>query len=125
MAFSRSRAIAPEKPAGVSSDAVTVTEALTIAKGALNGVRLKIVGEVSYVSNKSTYSAVYFSVKDEGGTLECMVWKDRYAAIGVELPHEGVAAVGENDQKTGQHTQQVYPADVLSARKRIFHLFEV
>lgn len=47
------------------------------------------------------------------------------AAIGVELPHEGVAAVGENDQKTGQHTQQVYPADVLSARKRIFHLFEV
>lgn len=85
MAFSRSRAIAPEKPAGASSDAVTVTEALTIAKGALNGVRLKIVGEVSYVSNKSTYSAVYFSVKDEGGTLECMVWKDRYAAIGVEL----------------------------------------
>ncbi len=62
-----------------------MTEALTIAKGALNGVRLKIVGEVSYVSNKSTYSAVYFSVKDEGGTLECMVWKDRYAAIGVEL----------------------------------------
>ena len=56
-----------------------------IAKGALNGVRLKIVGEVSYVSNKSSYSAVYFSIKDEGGTLDCMVWKDRYAAVGVDL----------------------------------------
>ncbi len=85
MAYAKTRAAASEKLAGSSSDAVTVTEALMIAKGALNGVRLKIVGEVSYVSNKSSYSAVYFNVKDEGGTLDCMVWKDRYAAIGVDL----------------------------------------
>ena len=85
MAYAKTRAAASEKLAGSSSDAVTVTEALMIAKGALNGVRLKIVGEVSYVSNKSSYSAVYFSIKDEGGTLDCMVWKDRFAAIGVDL----------------------------------------
>ncbi len=86
MAYAKTRAaFASEKLAGSSSDAVTVTEALMIAKGALNGVRLKIVGEVSYVSNKSSYSAVYLNVKDEGGTLDCMVWKDRYAAIGVDL----------------------------------------
>ncbi len=73
--LTRKLAAASEKLAGSSSDAVTVTEALMIAKGALNGVRLKIVGEVSYVSNKSSYSAVYFNVKDEGGTLDCMVWE--------------------------------------------------
>ena len=85
MAYTRSRFVASAPSQGASGDAVTVTEALGIAKGALNGIKLKVVGEVSYISNKSSYSAVYFSIKDEGGTLECMIWKDRYAAVGVEL----------------------------------------
>lgn len=68
----------PEEPLSVSA-------ALALAKGALEGVSLRLMGEVSEVSIKRGYKAVYFSVKDENSTLPCQMWFNRYDAAGVPL----------------------------------------
>ncbi len=70
--------------AGASS-AISVSQALSIAKGALEGITVKVLGEISELSNKPGYKAVYFSIKDDRSTLPCMMWMNRYNASGVEL----------------------------------------
>ena len=42
--------------------ALTVTEAMTRAKSALEGVRVRVVGEVSEFNDKPGYKAAYFTV---------------------------------------------------------------
>lgn len=64
---------------------MSVSQALGIAKGALEGINVRILGEVSELSNKPGYKAVYFSVKDDRSTLPCMMWMNRYSAAGIEL----------------------------------------
>ena len=76
----------------------SVTEAMNLAKGALEGITITLVGEVSELSNKPGYKAVYFSVKDEGATMPCMMWMNRYHQAGVEL------ALGSLVQLTGRFT---------------------
>ena len=67
------------------SEPLTVSGAMALAKGALENVTVKLVGEVSEVSNKAGYKAVYFTVKDQKASLPCMMWLNRYRACGVEL----------------------------------------
>lgn len=64
---------------------LSVSGAMALAKGALEGVSVRLVGEVSEVSNKPGYKAVYFSVKDKSASLPCMMWNNRYQASGVAL----------------------------------------
>ncbi len=64
---------------------LTVSQALDIVKGALKGIRLTIVGEVSEVSAKRSYKAVYFTIKDRDSSLKCLMWNDLYRASGMEL----------------------------------------
>lgn len=45
----------------------------------------RVVGEVSEVSNKRSYKAVYFTIKDERAILPCMMWRNRFDAAGVPL----------------------------------------
>lgn len=71
--------------AGESKPALSVSGALALAKGALEGVTVRLVGEVSEVSNKPGYKAVYFSVKDASASLPCMMWNNRFQASGVAL----------------------------------------
>ena len=59
---------------------LTVSGAMALAKGALENVTVKLVGEVSEVSNKAGYKAVYFTVKDQKASLPCMMWLNRYRA---------------------------------------------
>ena len=68
-----------------TADALSVSAAMALAKGALEGVVVKIVGEVSEVSARSGYKAVYFTVKDEQASLPCMMWNNRYRAAGIDL----------------------------------------
>lgn len=70
-----------------SSEAVSVAAALALAKGRLEGISLRIVGEVSELSNKPGYSAVYFTLKDgdEKAALPCLMWMNRYKAADVSL----------------------------------------
>lgn len=63
----------------------TVTQALNAAKRGLEQIGLSVVGEVSQVSNKPTYKAVYFTIRDQKSTLDCIIWRDRFNAQGVDL----------------------------------------
>lgn len=68
-----------------SAEALSVTAALGIAKGTLEGIRVKIIGEVSELTDKSGYKAVYFSLKDKSSTMKCLIWKNVYEQMGVRL----------------------------------------
>ena len=65
--------------------ALTVTEAMTSAKIALETVRVRVVGEVSEFNDKPGYKAAYFTVSDGGASMPCLMWRDAYVASGVEL----------------------------------------
>lgn len=65
--------------------ALTISEAMALAKGALESVTVRVVGEVSEFNDKPGYKAAYFTVCDEGASMPCMMWRDNYVATGVEL----------------------------------------
>jgi exodeoxyribonuclease VII large subunit len=64
---------------------LTVTEAMGAAKRALEGVRVRVLGEVSEFNDKPGYKAAYFTVSDGGAAMPCLMWRDAYEASGVEL----------------------------------------
>jgi exodeoxyribonuclease VII large subunit len=64
---------------------LTVTEAMSAAKRALEGVRVRVLGEVSEFNDKPGYKAAYFTVSDGGAAMPCLMWRDIYEASGVEL----------------------------------------
>ncbi len=64
---------------------LSVTEAMTAAKRALEGVQLRVVGEVSEFNDKPGYKAAYFTICDSGAAMSCMMWRDEYRASGVVL----------------------------------------
>lgn len=80
------------------SQTLSVSGAMALAKGALEGVTVRLMGEVSEVSNKPGYKAVYFTVKDQSAALSCMMWNNRFQAAGVRL------AVGQLVELTGRFT---------------------
>ena len=55
------------------------------AKRALEGVRVRVLGEVSEFNDKPGYKAAYFTVADGGASMPCLMWRDAYEASGVEL----------------------------------------
>ena len=71
---------------------------MQLAKGALEGVTVRLVGEISELSNKPGYKAVYFTVKDKSASLPCMMWNNRFRAAGVQV------AVGQLVELTGRFT---------------------
>ncbi|MDO4182935.1 MAG: exodeoxyribonuclease VII large subunit [Coriobacteriia bacterium] len=78
--------------------ALSVSAAMQLAKGALENVSIRLVGEVSEVSNKPGYKAVYFTVKDQAASLPCMMWQNRYKSSGVDM------RVGQLVELTGRFT---------------------
>lgn len=76
----------------------SVTGALGLAQKALQDITLTLVGEVSEVSAKAGYKAVYFTVKDEKSSLSCMMWNNRYKNAGIQLE------VGMKVELTGRFT---------------------
>lgn len=65
--------------------ALSVTDAMALAKGALESVRLRVMGEVSEATIKPGYKAIYFSLKDGSAVMPCLMWRDAYDASGVVL----------------------------------------
>ncbi len=96
-ALDRARA-ATSSPSGSTAAVLSVSAAMALAKGALEGVTVRLVGEVSEVSCKPGYKAVYFTVKDKGASLPCMMWNNRYQASGVRL------SIGQLAELTGRFT---------------------
>lgn len=64
---------------------ISVSDAVGLAKGALEGVRLRVVGEVSEATIKPGYKAVYFSLKDATSVMPCLMWRDAYESSGALL----------------------------------------
>lgn len=65
--------------------ALSVSEAMGLAKQALEAVRLRVVGEVSEFNDKPGYKAAYFTVADGGSAMPCLMWRDTYLASGIQL----------------------------------------
>lgn len=71
---------------GASNEApLSVSSALQLAKGALEQIRVTIVGEVSEFNDKPGYKAAYFTIADKQSSLSCIMWRDKYLASGIEL----------------------------------------
>ncbi len=79
-------------------EALSVSAAVALAKGALEGIAVRLIGEVSELSNKPGYKAVYFTVKDEQASLPCMIWNNRYQALDIDL------SIGMLVELTGRFT---------------------
>ncbi|HAM15983.1 MAG TPA: exodeoxyribonuclease VII large subunit, partial [Eggerthellaceae bacterium] len=58
-------------------NALSVSAAMQMAKRSLEAVVVRILGEVSEVSVKPGYKAAYFTIKDSGAALPCMMWNNR------------------------------------------------
>ncbi len=71
--------------AAEASKPLSVGAALQLAKRQLEGIAVRIVGEVSELSNKPGYAAVYFTLKDgkENASLPCLMWMNRFKQAGV------------------------------------------
>jgi len=67
------------------SEALSVSAAVSIAQSILADHSFKVVGEVSELSDKPGYKAVYFTIKDDKASLPCLMWKNRYQKSGVNL----------------------------------------
>lgn len=65
--------------------AISVSDAMALAKSSLETVRVRVVGEVSGLASKPGYKAVYFSLKDDQAVMPCLMWRDAYDASGVRL----------------------------------------
>ena len=87
-----------QAPGQGQPQALSVSAALALAKQSLEALTVKIVGEVSEVAVKPGYKAAYFTIKDSGAALPCMMWNNRYRASGVQL------AVGQLVEVTGRFT---------------------
>ena len=64
---------------------LSISEALDVAKGSLEKLKLRVLGEVSEVNVKSGYANAYFTLKDETGTLPCQMWHDRFEKCVITL----------------------------------------
>jgi exodeoxyribonuclease VII large subunit len=65
--------------------ALTVTEAMVTAKRALEGLSLRVVGEVSEFTDRAGYKAIYFTLGDGSSVMPCLIWRDAYEASGCPL----------------------------------------
>lgn len=93
--------MASEEAPREEAQPLSVSAAMALAKGALEHVTVRLVGEVSQVNAKAGYKAVYFTVKDQNAALPCMMWNNRYHASGVEL------VVGQLVELTGRFSLYV------------------
>ncbi|MDO9556223.1 MAG: exodeoxyribonuclease VII large subunit [Coriobacteriia bacterium] len=67
------------------NNALSVSDAMRLAKGALERIQVRVLGEVSECTVKPGYKAVYFSIGDEFAVLPCLMWRDAYTASGLDL----------------------------------------
>lgn len=64
----------------VEADALSVSQAAELAAGALHGLpKITVLGEVTGFRGPNARSGhCYFQIKDEGASLECIVWRGTY-----------------------------------------------
>lgn len=78
-----------------TDNVISVSEALKFMNDSMRMVRFRIEGEVSSVNDSPKYKGVYFNIKDDKSKLECIVWKDKYRSLDIDLQ------VGQKVELTG------------------------
>jgi exodeoxyribonuclease VII large subunit len=63
---------------GEHDRALTVSELLALARRALEPLAVTVVGEVTELTDRPGYKAVYFTLADDDAVLPCLVWRDAY-----------------------------------------------
>ena len=77
---------ASERPKNENGqDVLTVSEVTRLANSILKKHSFCVKGEVSELSDKPGWKAVYFTIKEADAVLECKMWRNRYSASGVQL----------------------------------------
>lgn len=87
---------------GRKAEACSVGQAMNIARRGLEQIRLTVMGEISEISAKRNYAAVYFTIRDEDAVMPCIMWRNVYDACGMELE------IGDLIQVSGRFS--CYPA---------------
>lgn len=65
--------------------ALSVTEAMGLARGSLERIAVRVIGEVSELTDKPGYKAVYFTIGDGSSVMPCLIWRDAFAGCGIQL----------------------------------------
>lgn len=78
-----------------TDNVISVTEALKFMNDSMRMVKFRIEGEVSSVNDSPKYKGVYFTIKDDKSKLECIVWKDKYRSLDIDMQ------VGQKVELTG------------------------
>jgi exodeoxyribonuclease VII large subunit len=58
---------------------------MALAKRALEPLSVRVVGEVTELTDRPGYKAVYFSLADDSATASCLIWRDAFERCGVPL----------------------------------------
>lgn len=74
---------AAKRPSDVK--ALTVSQAMGLVKRSLEAVSATIVGEISEFSNKPGYKAIYFTITDKSSALPCLIWRNVFERLDIEL----------------------------------------
>ncbi|MCL2340032.1 MAG: exodeoxyribonuclease VII large subunit [Actinomycetia bacterium] len=67
------------------TEPLSVSAALELARAVLMELSLSIIGEVSEISDKPGYKAVYFTLSDESSALPCVIWRNNFERLDMEL----------------------------------------
>jgi exodeoxyribonuclease VII large subunit len=67
---------------------------MTLAKRALEAVPLRVMGEVSELTDRTGYKAIYFTLTDGSSVMSCLMWRDAFAAAGVVVRDGMLVEVG-------------------------------
>jgi exodeoxyribonuclease VII large subunit len=107
------------KPAPDQADALTVTQlTAAIEKAIKTGVPASITvrGEVSNVSDRQASGHLYFTMKDSGASINCVMWRDNAARLqfrledGLEIIATGRVTVYAPQGRYQLTIQQILPA---------------
>ena len=63
----------PEQPRPL-----TVSELMSLARRALEPLEVAVVGEVTELTDRPGYKAVYFTMSDSDAVVPCLIWRDAY-----------------------------------------------
>jgi exodeoxyribonuclease VII large subunit len=74
--------------------ALSVTEAMSLAKRTLEATPLRVIGEVSEATDRAGYKAIYFTLSDGSSVMSCLMWRDAYELSGVPLRQGMLVEVG-------------------------------
>lgn len=67
------------------TEALSVSELMSMVRRALEPLSVTVVGEVTELTDRPGYKAVYLTLGDGSATVSCLMWRDDHQRSGVDL----------------------------------------